>query len=700
LEASKKKGRGAKGMSMETDRQDQEEDDDQRRIDNTSNDINHKKEEDKTPRKPEPMASLESGQSDGISNLGITLAYREKPASPPTPPPVQGSGERPPILVLEPPVTKAGLRELNVQHFVMDENLRHSINFDPNLHFRPNRDGARGVQKKLLEDAFWRNLRYEIGEYMRVPGAFELDYRDSWSLPNILRTIEEILETLVPPESRATVAEVLDVKLLMQQFSRGAMDLDKLASWLSITLKSHCAPMRDEWVEKMVGDFVAGDRAGDLFKIVDGLKELLGVLEAMKLDVANHQIRCIKDTLRNDTVEFMQALFRKRMKLELGAKEYMNIKGAYQWYQTAKTIEIPGELPAVLRRKADMWAFFNGLVDMLFPSGIGIRQNVPDTFALDQEKIVKLRADLVDEVNLEVCLRLYRQLYSTPKKSYSFAASLRASEHTNHHILISRNQHAQMYQHQYRQEPQHLQRQRASSPVFTAFTPPSCGSSPRNSMISFPSAMRSQIHYQPPTRTITPTSTEESQLTTSLLSIIADIHMPSRWTAASIYLAVEILRSTHIPPTCYDSYERFLVRNLGNPKSERFQKAEEAVKARLLGLVAELVMQWDGLSCSALSDVATSRHGHAGREGIRLSAGRKVGGTSGMAGPGGERQTTGQSHWEDHGRDSGLHGMARLVAHMGILHWRIWGSLAYLRDPDAEEHGPLEGGEAENQEKM
>jgi hypothetical protein len=42
--------------------------------------------------------------------------------------------------------------------------------------------------------------------------------------------------------------------------------------------------MRDEWVDEM---FSNGSRDNDI-RIVKGLRSLLSVLEAMKLDVANH----------------------------------------------------------------------------------------------------------------------------------------------------------------------------------------------------------------------------------------------------------------------------------------------------------------------------------------------------------------------------------------------------------------------------
>ncbi|KAK4188836.1 hypothetical protein QBC35DRAFT_183692 [Podospora australis] len=47
------------------------------------------------------------------------------------------------IIPLEPPVTKTTLSELDVTKIMYIPKLRHDINFDPELHFRPNIDGKR-----------------------------------------------------------------------------------------------------------------------------------------------------------------------------------------------------------------------------------------------------------------------------------------------------------------------------------------------------------------------------------------------------------------------------------------------------------------------------------------------------------------------------------------------------------------------------
>jgi hypothetical protein len=180
-------------------------------------------------------------------------------------------------------VTKATLSELDVNKIVHNPKLRHDINFDPDLHFRPNLDGEKGRRKTQKANHFWETMRTQLREYIANREQFEALEQTEWCLPATLNAIRGILETLVPQRDRASVEETFNVDLLMQQFRKGVADLVKLAMWLSQLLKCHCAPMRDDWVDEMVTQLSNGDRNGDVAMLVAGMQNLLGVLEAMKL---------------------------------------------------------------------------------------------------------------------------------------------------------------------------------------------------------------------------------------------------------------------------------------------------------------------------------------------------------------------------------------------------------------------------------
>jgi len=229
-------------------------------------------------------------------------------------------------------VTKATLSELDVQKIVHNPKLRHDINFDPELHFRPNLDGDKGKRKQEKANQFWNTLFDQLVLFVMDRETFHARYgHTDWCLPILLRAVRDIIETLVPQRDRELLNEGLNVDLLMQQFNRGVADLEKLASWLASVLKLHCAPMRDEWVDEMYQELSNGNSNNDMTELVKGMRSLLSVLEAMKLDVANHQIRCLRPVLIEDTVHFEQRFFLRKME-----STKLSITPSRMWYRAAQ----------------------------------------------------------------------------------------------------------------------------------------------------------------------------------------------------------------------------------------------------------------------------------------------------------------------------------------------------------------------------
>lgn len=194
-----------------------------------------------------------------------------------------------------PPITKLSLSELDIQHIITNARLRHDVNFDRDLSFRPNLDGTKGQQKKQATTQYWRALEAELELYARLfqgTPTPKIKNVERWAalinhaqrrIPVMFRTIQDVLKSLVPERDHARVEEHLDVPMLMQEIQRGICDLVRLAEWMSQLLKEHCAPMRDGVVDGMVATIRAGVAGNSTARIVDGLRELFGILETMKL---------------------------------------------------------------------------------------------------------------------------------------------------------------------------------------------------------------------------------------------------------------------------------------------------------------------------------------------------------------------------------------------------------------------------------
>lgn len=99
----------------------------------------------------------------------------------------------------------------------------------------------------------------------------------------MFETLQDVLKTLVPERDHPAVTQNLEVALLMQQVRKGVLDMVGIANWLARLLKTHCAPMRDEWADRMVEQIRAGSESQDSMEIVRGLQTLFAILEAMKL---------------------------------------------------------------------------------------------------------------------------------------------------------------------------------------------------------------------------------------------------------------------------------------------------------------------------------------------------------------------------------------------------------------------------------
>lgn len=193
-----------------------------------------------------------------------------------------------------PPVTKRTLSELDLPCIMSNINLRMDANFDRDLHFKPDLDGEKGKRKRREAADYWSALAAEITIY-NFYAAFGTDITNSTAgerdseqefeprLPVMFETLQDILKTLVPERDHPSVMQNLEVPLLMQQIRKGVLDMVGVASWLATLLKTHCAPMRDEWADRMVKQISSALESQDPVGVVNGLQTLFAILEAMKL---------------------------------------------------------------------------------------------------------------------------------------------------------------------------------------------------------------------------------------------------------------------------------------------------------------------------------------------------------------------------------------------------------------------------------
>ncbi|KAF2153044.1 Tcp11-domain-containing protein [Myriangium duriaei CBS 260.36] len=307
-----------------------------------------------------------------------------------------------------PPITSDSLSELDIARIINNPKLRHDVNFDKELHFRPNLDGSRGRQKLRAADDYWKALVAELTLYTAVGAKLRActttHDAEYWTrmmsssqkrLPVMFETIRNILKTLVPERDQPAVAERMDVAMIMQEISKGLFDMMSLAQWLSTLLKAHCAPMRDEWIDQMVGQVQKGIESNCQKRIIAGLRQLLGILEAMKLDVANHQIRHLRAVLIEDGVNFQQKYHLTRM--HYGR---LDTARARRWFFREHSRHLTSNAqPDKVR--VFIAALFKALLSQSSVSSL------PETFSLDSDRLRAMRADLHNLIYLEICLDVF-----------------------------------------------------------------------------------------------------------------------------------------------------------------------------------------------------------------------------------------------------------------------------------------------------
>lgn len=379
--------------------------------------------------------------------------------------------------------------------------------------------------------------------------------------------------------------------------------------------------------------------------------------------MANHQIRCLRPLLIDDTVHFEQKFFMK--KIALGR---VDIGGAHSWFRRASSVPDAGSGSSAMNSQT--WDFMKAMVQLTLPSKAEL---FPHTFLFDEERLIKLRTDMLDMVNLEICMQLYRNLEiqsrsypdetpATTSVSSPFVRSALADDllyslptiPSLHHFDMSRSS---------RQErghfPRHPLGRQSWVPDIDGSRAGSSASSPRSS----PSSTSSTPDTLPPTPLyLTPVSSDStttSQLRSSLLAILASSASSDKWDSLSPDLALQILRQTTTSLIRLPQFETHLAFHISNPRSKLYQDAEEHVLARLHTDLQKLVETYTPLSSLQIFEAATAPRA------VPTSA----------AAPG-------------NGFKEEIAEMATRMAHIGILHWRVWAPLAYLVDPDAEEEQP------------
>jgi len=170
------------------------------------------------------------------------------------------------FLDLLPPITRYTLRELDLDQILGNAQLRHDLYFDPNLQFKPNVEGDRGIQKAAKMSEFWKEVQEEV------------EQGHTYRIPLLIHEIRQIMIELIPniDDARENIERNIDIKLIAQQVEHKVLNAGKLIKFIAEILKANCAPVRDEIVDRMVFESENG-------YFIAALRICFELLELMKL---------------------------------------------------------------------------------------------------------------------------------------------------------------------------------------------------------------------------------------------------------------------------------------------------------------------------------------------------------------------------------------------------------------------------------
>ncbi|KAF9013512.1 T-complex protein 11-domain-containing protein [Cyathus striatus] len=241
----------------------------------------------------------------------------------------------------------------------------------------------------------------------------------------------------------AFLRSVFDPALIEQELEHNLFDPSGLFRTIGVTLKKHCAPMRDSAVETMVSaaQSCAPGGPGTKADAVKAVRLCMEILELMKLDIANHQLQALRPFLIRTAGQFEL----KTLKNRSGGEGSLHL--TREWIHNAHNCLASRTQPLTHPQYPDHLNFNNtlsrnqqiylsvlkGTVDLVFnpPPAISSPSSpvsptspltpnsplsfsaFPETFHLDTSRLLHFNSDATDVTAMCMFLLLYRQLVNS-----------------------------------------------------------------------------------------------------------------------------------------------------------------------------------------------------------------------------------------------------------------------------------------------
>jgi len=163
--------------------------------------------------------------------------------------------------------------------------------------------------------------------------------------------------------------------------------------------------------------------------------------------------------------------------------------------------------------------------------------------------------------------------------------------------------------------------------------------------------------------------TKARNLRESLLALLQqaphDLHHLERWRTIAPSMALQIFRFTNAPSDMLPSFEEKLSENVCKITSPIFEEVQETYRVRLVAELAARVRYFKSLSGVCLFSIATGNRVPNNARGLDLGRDRDLDAAI----------RVGQ-------QEGGVEDIATRIAHVGVIHWRIWARMAYVDEDE------------------
>ncbi|KAF3384435.1 T-complex protein 11-like protein 2 [Penicillium rolfsii] len=239
-----------------------------------------------------------------------------------------------------------------------------------------------------IEEEAYTDPRRQIMEHMcqQMRQDVESGHGTGWTVAMATVIQDRLLRSLRPGNSLyVLISEVLDPKLVESQCKAGTFSYEKFFDFMNNILPRLCAPYRDSTVKAF-----AEDTSGDA---IDRLARLMGIIDLLSLDHMNFMIQVAAPQLIQEAPGYEQRIFDKGI-----TDGTITLGKTRRFWRTNRKIIVdemkkrdPENIHGEPRPPASR-VYAHGLADLVLSNAIVSEDLIPETLALDQQRLERLHA--------------------------------------------------------------------------------------------------------------------------------------------------------------------------------------------------------------------------------------------------------------------------------------------------------------------